>query len=289
MESSRYRISRVAALAALVAVFLLCSLASAEPLHVRVAAANLSSGDNQSYDPGHGIRILQALKPDVVLIQEFRYAKGTVRDLVDQIAGKESAFYHEDDAQLPNGVISRFPIRTSGCWTDALVSNRDFAWADIQLPGGKDLWAVSVHLHSGGDSVELRNQQAAEIVKYIKEKVPVGQYLVIGGDFNTQVRGEDCLQTLGQVIVNSGPYPADQSGNGGTSANRSKPYDWVLASPQLQPFSAAVTAGGSTLPGGLVFDSRVFTPLDTVTPAQQDDSAAKNMQHMAVVRDFVLP
>src|SRR4051794_19431226 len=32
-----------------------------DPVRVRIAAGNLSSGNNQSYDPGHGIRIFKAL------------------------------------------------------------------------------------------------------------------------------------------------------------------------------------------------------------------------------------
>ena len=40
---------------------------------------------------------------------------------------------------------------------------------------------------------------------------------------------------------------------------------------------------------GLVFDSREFPDLDAVEPAQKGDSAASNMQHMAIVRDFALP
>jgi len=35
-----------------------------------------------------------------------------------------------------------------------------------------------------------------------------------------------------------------------------------------------------------VFDSRVYTPLSDVAPVLSTDSAATNMQHMAVVRDF---
>ena len=36
-------------------------------------------------------------------------------------------------------------------------------------------------------------------------------------------------------------------------------------------------------------DSRTFTPLDDLKPIQATDSAASNMQHMAVVRDFRIP
>jgi hypothetical protein len=46
---------------------------------------------------------------------------------------------------------------------------------------------------------------------------------------------------------------------------------------------------GKTFPNGLVFDSRVFTPLEGLAPIQKADSAAANMQHMAIVRDFRIP
>jgi hypothetical protein len=36
-------------------------------------------------------------------------------------------------------------------------------------------------------------------------------------------------------------------------------------------------------------DSRVFTPLEGLAPIQKTDSAAANMQHMAIVRDFRIP
>ena len=50
-----------------------------------------------------------------------------------------------------------------------------------------------------------------------------------------------------------------------------------------------VLIGTSRFENGLVFDSRVFTPLSAVAPVQRGDSEAQNMQHMAVVRDFLVP
>ncbi len=289
MTNSWCRVSRCYAVALLAAASLLAAALPAEPIRLRIAAANLTSGGNQSYDPGHGIRILKALEPDVILIQEFCYDKAPVRELLDQIAGKDFHFYQEADGQLPNGVISRYPIRQAGCWKDTQAGNRDFAYAVIDLPGEKDLWAVSVPLLAGGDDVERRNDQAEALVKYVKSKVPAGQFLTIGGDFNTQKRGEICVDTLGAVIANAGPYPEDQAGNVGTNANRNKPYDWVLANPALQALAVPTRFGATTLPGGLVFDSRVFKPLESAAPVERGDSAALNMQHMAVIRDFQLP
>ena len=44
--------------------------------------------------------------------------------------------------------------------------------------------------------------------------------------------------------------------------------------------------GAANYPNGLVFDSRVFTPLSDVSPAQTGDSGVTGMQHMAVLKDF---
>jgi hypothetical protein len=46
---------------------------------------------------------------------------------------------------------------------------------------------------------------------------------------------------------------------------------------------------GQTFPAGLVFDSRVFTPLASVPPIAPGDSGAPSMQHMPIVKDFVFP
>src|SRR5262249_50065867 len=43
-----------------------------------------------------------------------------------------------------------------------------------------------------------------------------------------------------------------------------------------------------TLPNGLVFDSAVYTPLSDVSPVTSGDSHVTGMQHMAVVKDFVI-
>jgi hypothetical protein len=50
-----------------------------------------------------------------------------------------------------------------------------------------------------------------------------------------------------------------------------------------------VVLAGRSFPHGLVFDSRVFEPLDRVPPVQRGDSGLRFMQHMAVVRDFRIP
>ncbi|WP_437951235.1 lamin tail domain-containing protein [Sorangium sp. So ce296] len=256
---------------------------------VRLMAANLTSGTNQSYDPGHGQRIMQGVEPDIVLLQEFNYGNNStsaIRGFVDATFGTGFSYYRESGAQIPNGIVSRWPIIASGEWDDASVGNRDFAWARIDIPGPADLWAVSVHLLTSGSGV--RNTEAQQLVSFIQAHVDPDDYLVIGGDFNTGGRDEACVTTLSSVVVKPGSYPADKNGNDKTNASRSKPYDWVLVDSDLEPLETAVVLGGSSFANGLVVDTRVYSPLSEISPAGSSDSGAPNMQHMGVVRDFMI-
>jgi hypothetical protein len=75
-------------------------------------------------------------------------------------------------------------------------------------------------------------------------------------------------------------------GNIFTNKPRNRPYDWVLASPALDKAEVPVNLAGTEFENGLIFDTRVFTPLDKLPPAQPGDSGLPQMQHMAVIRDF---
>ena len=259
-------------------------------VRVRLMAANTTSGTLQSYDPGHGIRIFQGTKPDVVLIQEFNYADNSataIRGFVDTTFGSTFHYYREGGATIANGVISRWPILAAGEWDDPYVSNRDFAWARIDVPGPKDLWVVSVHLLTA--DATTRNNEATNLVSQIKANIPTGDYLVIGGDFNTDSRSESCFSTFSQVVTTSSPYPADKNGNTNTNAGRTKPYDHVLVDSDLRAYQTATVIGSSSFSAGLVVDTRVYSPLSDISPAQSADSGATNMQHMAVIKDFLIP
>ncbi len=257
---------------------------------IRVMAANITSGSQQSYDLGHGTRIFQGTDPDIVLVQEFNVGNNSASELrawVDTTFGTNFQYSRESGAQIPNGVISRWPILAAGEWDDPRVSNRDFAWARIDVPGPKDLWAVSVHLLTRNASE--RNLEARALVQYIHSQVPAGDYLVIGGDFNTGSRSESCLGTLSEVVNVSGPWPTDKNGNGNTNAGRKEPYDWVLVDADLTPYQVPTVIGSSTFSNGLVVDTRVYSPLTEISPARSGDSSALYMQHMAVIRDFRIP
>jgi endonuclease/exonuclease/phosphatase family metal-dependent hydrolase len=254
-------------------------------VRVRVMSANLTTGNLQAYeDPG--IRILQGAAPDVVLLQEFNYKTDSDADLrafVDRAFGPEFVYFREAGDQIPNGIISRYPIVEAGEWDDPAVANRDFAWARIDVPGPIDLYAISVHLLS---STAAKRQTEAQTLAARIAALPAGAYVVLGGDFNTSSRAEACVIALAPVLVTSAPYPVDVAGNPNTNAARAKPYDWVLANPALAATEGPVDVGAHSFPAGWVIDTRTYAPIADLAPAQAGDSGATNMQHMGVVRDF---
>jgi hypothetical protein len=99
---------------------------------------------------------------------------------------------------------------------------------------------------------------------------------------------EPAILTFNTFLSDS-PVPADQNGVGETNAGRSERYDRVLVSFSMTNRLVPIVMPSRTYPNGLVFDSRVYTPLSEVSPVLSTDSAAPMMQHMAVVKDFRVP
>lgn len=263
-----------------------------ETVSVRVLAANLTSGNYSSYDPGHGQRIMQGVSPDIVLVQEFKYGQSPQNDVSgfveDTFPGFD--FYREPiggNGDIPNGVISRWPILEAGKWDDPEVDNREFVWARIDIPGEVDLWVVSLHLLTRNAST--RRAEADALVAYIETHIPEADYLIVGGDLNTDSRGESAFRALAAVVDVEGPHPVDQNGAQGTNASRAKPYDHVFADWDLRPYQVPTVIGENVFEAGLVVDTRTYTPLSDLAPAQYGDSGATNMQHMGVVKDFLVP
>ncbi|HRZ13815.1 MAG TPA: hypothetical protein P5567_15335 [Kiritimatiellia bacterium] len=258
--------------------------ASSSNVSFTVMAANLSSGTDQAYhEPG--IRIFQGLKPDIACLQEFNYASGA-RALVDTAFGTEFSYYVETDGEaIPNGIVSKYPILSSGQWVDAEISNRDFAWAQIDIPGTQDLYVVSVHLKADSSSASIRNTEAVALKTYITNNWPANAFIAICGDFNTYSRTESCISTLA-AVVSDAIQPADQNSDKETNSARDNPYDRVLTSTNLNAKHTATVLGGITFANGLVFDSRVWsTPPD---PVLSSDSGEDGMQHMGVMKTFQL-
>lgn len=252
---------------------------------IRVMAANLN-GDSQRYE-AFAVRIFQGLRPDIVAIQEFNVGNNSaaeIRQFVDTAFGSGFHFFREAGAQIPNGVISRWPILAAGEWTDPQVANRDFVWARLDIPGPHDLYVVSVHLHSGGGP-SSRKLEADALKGRITATFPSGANVVLAGDFNLDSRTEAALTVFKTFLVDD-PVPADGGGDPDTNNGRNKPYDYILTSANWWTnfVPTRMGEGGPTFPNGLVFDSRRFTPLSAVAPVLAADSG--NAQHMAVVKDF---
>lgn len=265
-----------------------------ETVKIRAVAANITSGNNQSYDPGHGIRIFQAIKPDVVMIQEFNYRNNNdsaIQQMI-QTAFGNGFYYHRGrdlSGGIPNGVISRWPIIESGYWASNVIKNRDWDWALIDLPGSKELLAVSLHLSTSDNAKEI-----SPLTKNIQNKIAADKakgleyYVLVGGDFNSAATANG-KNELRNVVVTSVSKPVDQKGDDSTNATRSKTLDLLFADRDLHYKEIDAKIGRNSYPHGHVFDSRVYSKkgeLGDVSPVQANDSGATNMQHMAVIRDF---
>ena len=253
---------------------------------VRIVAANLTSGAGAgTYDAGHGIRIMEGLQGDVFLVQELLFGNNTdaaIDTFARRVCGEECEAYRGVGDLIPNGVVSRFPILEAGIWDDPETDTREFAWARIDVPGRPDLWAVSIHLLTSSGAA--REAESRALAEHINLNVPEGDHVVIGGDFNTG--GGGAYDRLRGVVQIPPTPPRDQAGNTNTNAPRSRILDGILVSRALDQRELPVAIGGDSFPAGLVVDTRVFTPIEALAPAELGDSDAVNMQHMAVVRDF---
>ncbi|HOO78459.1 MAG TPA: hypothetical protein PK636_01440 [bacterium] len=252
-------------------------------------AANLTSGGHQAYQES-GMNIMKGLQPDIVLIQEFNYEDGSIDSFVDDVFGEEFQYYRESRESLPNGIISRFPILSAGQWNDSAVSDRDFVWAVIDIPGEKNLQAVSVHLKAGTSSADAdtRENQAKALESYVAANFNPDDYILVGGDLNVQNRSENALVAFNHFLSVSGHIPVDTTGNSNTNRDRTKPYDWLMPNNLLEARHTEVSIDDVwTMSEGLVFDSWTYSPLPP--PVEKGDSKATDMQHMAVLKAYAIP
>jgi endonuclease/exonuclease/phosphatase family metal-dependent hydrolase len=259
---------------------------------IRLMAANLTSGTNQAYE-APGIRIFQGVKPDIVMIQEFNVGTSNtaaLRTFVDTAFGTSFVYFREAGGGIPNGVISRYPILEAGEWDDPRLTDRDFVWAKIDVPGANNLWAISVHLKANSTSATDRETQALNLKNFIVAKgIPSADFVTIGGDFNSYSHTEALFDNLSSVVNVSAPYPVDAAGDADTNAGRSSPYDGVYVDSDLKSIQVPVSLGQNSFPSGLVVDTRVYSPLADLAPALAGDSGTAGMQHMGVVLDFMIP
>ena len=255
---------------------------------VRIVTANITTGDDQSYDNGEGIRIFKAIKPDIVLIQEFNYQKNSIKSFVASTFGNEYV-YHRGTGEIPNGIISKYPIKESGSWKSNKVKNRQWDWAVIDIPGKRDLLVVSVHLYTQDNEAEM-----TPLRKQIEQKIKTDNkdyYVMLGGDFN-QSSWDPIREHFSPMFVvgtKYGDWPQDQDGFVRTNVTRHKQIDYLLCNPDLCAKEVPTVIGKHSYAHGHVLDSRVYEKhgeMNDISPVKPRDSEAYMMQHMAVIRDF---
>ncbi|HQN73334.1 MAG TPA: endonuclease, partial [bacterium] len=199
---------------------------------------------------------------------------------------------------IPNGIVSKWPITSSGYWDDPTLSNRELMWGIIDIPGPVDIFAISVHLHTDPASDQIEASLViVDAVKTHRLAHPGEYYYVVGGDFN----GTSSVSTNGfgkdSTFYVSAPHPVDDEGTIYTNANRDKHYDFVLGDYTMHGFqipvvyNSVINSSKKTYTNGLVFDTRTFSQseLDEYFPdALTSDSGASSMQHMAIVKDYFI-
>ncbi len=276
-----------------------------KPIKIRFTSANLTSGNNQAYEE-EGIRILKALKSDIIMIQEFNFGSNTKNDIknfVKNTFGTEYQYFRgtpTGNGDIPNGIISKYPIIKTGEITDPRVTDRKIDYVEIKVNDKINLMVFSVHLKGQEDDSQITAAQL--ITQKISEhkKTHTGYYYIVGGDFN----GEASVGNEGfgkfnnkEIMQINFPYPKSEYGNdGNTNRTRTAKLDFILADTNLYQYQISTDYCISNLnckkyENGLVFDSRNYSrnDLDTYfTEVQPNDCDAKNMQHLAVVKDFLI-
>src|SRR5205823_6129268 len=117
-----------------------------------------------------------------------------------------------------------------------------FAWAQIDIPGSKDLWAVSVHLLT---STSAHSAEAAQLTQYIQQNIPAGDYLVIGGDFNSPTRTDAAVTGLSSVVLTNITPPTPPRGGENWTAGIPHASTWTSSNVSAVKIEYSAD-GGST-------------------------------------------
>ncbi len=253
----------------------------ARTVPLTIATANLSDNRTQAYeDPA--IRILQALQPDILAIQEFNYKAGTSQDLARLLSRSRRPLRpRKGGARLPNGIISRYPILAHGQWGGSLPS-RTAACSGPPSPSpapGRFTSSASIWSSATPPAAPPRPGTSSAS----SATASPDDYVVLCGDFNTTSRAAEALAVLTAWFDDSA-QPADQNGNPHTNAPRTRPYDYVLPNPALARHHAPTILDGLVFPGGLCLRHQ---PLESA-PASRPMGGYRR-GHAASPRDENLP
>lgn len=167
-------------------------------------------------------RVLKALQPDVVCLQEVTAGARRSAALVDRILPLGKGSRWQGHGEVDTVIVSRFPIgQKSGGHVEAGDRRRGHAIAVIDLPIG-DLYMICAHFQSSDapEDVAMRQRQAQLVVSTIRDaragrgavRLPSRTPFIILGDFNAIPGGAAFVDAMASASASSaGP---GENGNG---------------------------------------------------------------------------
>ncbi|MEM7788798.1 MAG: endonuclease/exonuclease/phosphatase family protein [Bacteroidota bacterium] len=191
------------------------------------------------------VRDLQALRPDVLLLQEVLQREGLpnqAQTLADALGLPHVHFVSTDPPEAVhrygNAIVSRHPFaETAGALLPPLDAYRTAALARLDV-GGRPVRVVSTHLHNPPtpEGAGVRAMEIRHLLAFV-DSTGGDAPLVLGGDFNAtpdapEMRMLDGFRDLGGAGVTYGPAY-------GAGVGRRIDYLFAAADPRL----VAVEAG----------------------------------------------
>ena len=165
------------------------------------AAEDPDNSDLREYDRAASFaRMMRALQPDVLCLQEINYLRGTRKtgEFLATILGEDQPWQVVNVRD--NVIATRFHLVEHGfeLITGSFLPDLRQAAALIDLPneafGPQDLYMICAHFKAGGsmDDIQLRTRQGDAIAAHVGDAVtpggefdlPAGTPIVVLGDFN---------------------------------------------------------------------------------------------------------
>jgi len=132
-------------------------------------------------------------------------------------------------------VISRFGIVKYGVWSTLETKEGDgrSLYAQIDLPGKKDLWVVNTHLSNTHLSIDPKQRlaQTNALLDRILTEIPETDYLVVGGQLNITDADDPALEVLQKMLGVESPLLVKQEDG--------EVYDWLLIDADLAQYQDA--------------------------------------------------
>lgn len=169
-----------------------------------------------------GVKTLLSFNPDFILCQEVdtsstrSYHLNQVNQIFDSLPGWDSAFavnYHSAYLMYPvlkphgasnSGIVtySKYAIEealrrrleiTDG-FSKVIDLDRCYSWSRLKVENGRDLVIFNVHLSAYAADANIKNNQLKKLFGDMKAEYDKGNYVVCGGDFNSDFTGSSVAQ-----------------------------------------------------------------------------------------------